>query len=224
VPRESGSGERPAAIVDVDGTLVDSVYHHALAWHRALRRFEVVVPIWRIHRHIGMGGDQIVAALGGDELECDRGDEVREAHDEEFAPLMKEVPALPGARELLAELERRGHTVILASSAKDEELEHYLDLLDAREIADGWTSSADVEATKPHPELVDVAREKAGGGPAVMIGDSTWDCEAAARAGLPSVGVRTGGFGAEELRRAGAAVVVESLEALREELDATPLR
>ena len=119
----------PAAILDVDGTLVDTVYHHALAWHRALRRSELDVPVWRVHRHIGMGGDQMVAALCGQEVERDRGDAIREAESEEYDELIGEVRPLPGARELVEELKRRSHAVVLASSAKAGELDHYLDLL-----------------------------------------------------------------------------------------------
>jgi HAD superfamily hydrolase (TIGR01549 family) len=221
--REQVEGDRPGAILDVDGTLVDSVYHHALAWHRALRRCGAVVPVWRIHRHIGMGGDQLVAALCGEDFESEQGDEVREAEAECFEPMIEEVEPLEGARELLEELERRGHQIVLASSAKEPELEHYLDLLGARELADAWTSSADVDATKPDPDLVHTAMEQIGGGPGVMVGDSTWDCEAAGRAGLPVVGVLTGGFGDAELRDAGARPVFESLTALRDGLDRTPL-
>lgn len=213
----------PAAILDVDGTLVDTVYHHALSWHRALSRHGQDVPVWRIHRHIGMGGDQIVVALCGEEVERELGEAVRKAESEEFQPLIDEVRPLPGARELVEELKRRGHGVVLASSAKEEELEHYLDLLDARELADDWTSSADVDATKPNPDLIQTALEKVGGGPAVMFGDATWDAKAAARAGLPTVGVLTGGFGEAELRDAGADPVFESLHDLRERLDDTPL-
>ena len=106
---------------------------------------------------------------------------------------------------------------------RQDEVDHYLDLLDARELADDWTTSADVEATKPEPDLVQAAVEKAGGGEAVMIGDSTWDCEAAKRAGLETVAVLTGGFSEEELREAGAVAVYESIEKLRESLDETPL-
>jgi HAD superfamily hydrolase (TIGR01509 family) len=214
---------RPAAILDVDGTLMDTVYHHALAWHRALRDHGIEVPLWRIHRHIGMGGDQIVEALCGEDVEREHGDEIRDAEGEQFEPLMEEVRPLPGARELIAELKRRGHSVVLASSAKEHELEHYLDLLDAREAADAWTSSADVDATKPDPDLIETALEQAGGKPAVMVGDSTWDCKAAARAGIPTVGVLTGGFGEAELREEGAEPVFDSLEALRSGLDRTPL-
>jgi phosphoglycolate phosphatase-like HAD superfamily hydrolase len=112
---------------------------------------------------------------------------------------------------------------VLASSAKPDEVEHYLDLLDAREIARDWTDSGDVERTKPEPDLVAAAVEKAGGGPAVMVGDSTWDCEAARRAGLETVGVLTGGFSEAELVEAGAACVFRSLEELRKGLAGTPL-
>jgi HAD superfamily hydrolase (TIGR01509 family) len=137
--------------------------------------------------------------------------------------LIDEVRPLAGSRELIADLKRRGHAVVLASSAKPDEVEHYLDLLDARQLADGWTHSGDVERTKPEPDLVVAAIEKAGGGPAVMVGDSTWDCEAAKRANVPAVAVLTGGFSAAELREAGAVCVFESVEELRAGIETTPL-
>jgi HAD superfamily hydrolase (TIGR01509 family) len=212
-----------AAILDVDGTLVDTNYQHAIAWYRAFRRHGIVLPIWRIHRHIGMGGDQLVAALCGEEGERDKGDDVRSAEKPLYEELIDEVEPLEGARDLILDLKQRGHAVVLASSAKAEEVEHYLDLLDARELADDWTTSADVDATKPEPDLVQAAVEKAGGGEAVMVGDSTWDCEAAGRAGLETVAVLTGGFSEQELRGAGAVVVFESIQELRGSLDETPL-
>ena len=140
-----------------------------------------------------------------------------------YRELMGEVEPLQGARELIEDLKKRGHAVVLASSAKKVEVEHYLDLLDARELADDWTTSDDVEATKPEPDLVVAAVEKAGGGEAVMVGDSTWDCEAAKRAGLDTIAVLTGGFSEAELRDAGALAVYSSIEELRESLDETPL-
>ncbi len=212
-----------AAILDVDGTLVDTNYHHALAWYRAFVQHEVTLPLWRIHRHIGMGGDQLVAALAGERFDAEHGDDVRAAEKALYMALIHEVRPLADARELIADLKRDGHAVVLASSAKPQEVEHYLDLLDARELADGWTHSGDVERTKPHPDLVAAAVEKAGGGEAVMVGDSTWDCEAAERAGLPTVGVLTGGFSEQELREAGAACIFRSLAELREGLADTPL-
>ena len=214
----------PVAILDIDGTLVDTNYHHALAWYRAFDRHGVTLPVWRIHRHIGMGGDQLVEALAGADVEREKGDAIRDSEKELYAELIGEVKPLPDARRLIEVLKERGHSVVLASSAKDQEVEHYLDLLDARDLADDWTSSGDVEETKPHPDLVEAAIEKAGGGDAVMIGDSTWDCEAAKRAGVPTVAVLTGGFSDRELRDAGAAVVFESMADLIEKLDETPLR
>ena len=204
-----------AAILDIDGTLVDTNYHHTLAWWRAFRRHDVDIALWRIHRHIGMGGDHLIASLAGDEVEESKGDEIRETEGELYMELIDEVRPLQGARDLIEDLKGRGHSVVLASSAKEHEVEHYLDLLDARELADDWTSSGDVEETKPAPDLVEVAMEKAGDGPAVMIGDSTWDCEAAERAGVPTVAVLTGGFSEQELLDAGAVRVFESIDALR---------
>src|SRR5919204_5792427 len=137
--------------------------------------------------------------------------------------LIDEVEPLDGAHQLIEDLKGRGHTVVLASSAKPDELEHYLDLRDARRLADAWTNSGDVERTKPYPDLVSSALEKAGDRDGVMLGDSTWDCEAAANADIPAIGVRTGGFSDEELRDAGAKMVFHSLQELRDKLDETPL-
>ena len=213
---------RPAAILDVDGTLVDTNYHHALAWWRAFRQHGHVLPLWRIHRHIGMGGDQLVASLLSDAVEEQEGEAIRAAEKALYLALIEEVEPLRGARALIEDLKDRGHAVVLASSAKSDEVDHYLDLLDARDLADGWTTSADVERTKPAPDLVAAAVEKAGGGDAVMVGDSTWDCEAAKRAGLKTIAVLTGGFSEQELLDAGAACVFESIDALRLGLDDTP--
>jgi len=212
------------AILDVDGTLVDTNYHHALAWYRAFRQHGVVLPLWRIHRHVGMGGDQLVGALAGDGIEADHGDDVRAAEKALYMSLIVEVEPLEGARELIEALVREGHSVVLASSAKQDEVEHYLELLDAREMVDGWTTSDDVERTKPEPDLVAAAIERAGGGAgdAVMLGDSTWDCESAGRAGVPVVGVLTGGLSEQELLDAGAKCVFGSLTELRTGLRRTP--
>ena len=214
------------AILDIDGTLVDTNYHHAVAWYRAFRQHGFVLPLWRIHRHIGMGGDQLVAALAGDGFEREQGDAVRAAETVLYTELIGEVEPLAGAREVLEDLKSSGHAVVLASSAKPDELEHYLTLLDARSLVDGWTDSGDVERTKPEPDLVLAALEKAGAEPddAVMIGDSVWDCRAAEGAGTRSIGVLTGGFCEHELLEAGASKVFTSVADLRERLAETPLR
>jgi HAD superfamily hydrolase (TIGR01549 family) len=204
-------------VLDVDGTLVDTNYQHAIAWHRAFRDHAYRVAIWEIHRHIGMGGDQLVESLLGEEAENADGDELRDAHSEAYGKLIGEVEAMEGASELIADLDDAGATVILASSAEREELERYVDLLGAGERIAGATSSADAERTKPHPELVETALEKYGSdGPALMVGDSTWDVKAAAAAGVPTLALLTGGFSAAELREAGAAEVERSLASVRE--------
>jgi HAD superfamily hydrolase (TIGR01509 family) len=213
----------PAAILDIDGTLVDTNYHHSIAWYRAFRQNGVVLPIWRIHRHMGMGGDQLVAAVADEKTEEEKGDDIRTAEKALYMALIEEIEPMKGARELIVDLKDRGHTVVLASSAKKDEVEHYLDLLDARELADGWTTSADVEETKPQPDLVNAAMEKAGSDGAVMVGDTPWDIKAADAAGIETIAVITGGFSRAELEEAGAAVVFESVAELRERLDETPL-
>ena len=213
----------PAAILDIYGTLVDTNYHHAMAWYRAFHQHEIVLPIWRIHTHMGMGGDQLVGSLCGERTEKEKGDDIRAAEKVLYAELIGEVEPLKGARELIEELKGRGHAVVLASSAKEDEVDHYLDLLDARELTDDWTTSADVESTKPHPDLVQAALDKAGTGEGVMVGDTTWDCEAAERAGVPAIAVLTGGFSEAELREAGAVDVFTSIAELRGALDETPL-
>jgi HAD superfamily hydrolase (TIGR01509 family) len=213
------------AVLDIDGTLVDTNYHHAVAWYRAFRQSGIVLPIWRIHRQIGMGGDQLVGALTSDEFEREHGDEVRAAEKTLYFELIDEVEPMEGSRELIEDLKRRGHTVVLASSAKEDEVEKYLDLLDARELADSWTTSADVKETKPQPDLVNAALERSGGSAdeAVMVGDTPWDVHAATNAGVKTITVRTGGFGDDELRDAGSIEVYESVAELRSKLDETPL-
>lgn len=214
------------AILDIDGTLVDTNYHHAVAWYRAFRAHGFVIPLWQIHRHIGMGGDQLVAALAGEGFDREHGDEVRAAEKILYLQLIEETQPLTGARALIEDLKAAGYTVILASSAKSDELEHYLKLLDAHSLVDGWTDSGDVEQTKPEPDLVLAALEKAGSDAkdAVMIGDSTWDCEAAKRAKVRSIGVLTGGFSESELLDAGAEKVFTSVDELRKHLDADVVR
>jgi HAD superfamily hydrolase (TIGR01509 family) len=216
------------AILDVDGTLVDTNYHHAIAWFRAFRRHDVTVPIWRIHRHIGMGGDQLIGAVAGEEVEERLGDDIRDAESELYRELIDEVRTMEGSRELIEHLRAHGNIVILASSAKDWEVDHYIELLDVGEIVDGWTTSADVEQTKPEPDLVHAALEKAEQvnretDGATLIGDTVWDVEAANRAGVETLAVLTGGFSEQELRDAGARDVFTSVDELRERLVETPL-
>jgi HAD superfamily hydrolase (TIGR01509 family) len=212
------------AILDVDGTLVDTNYHHAIAWFRAFRRHFITVPIWRIHRHIGMGGDQLVAAVAGDAVEERAGDRIREAESELYRGLIGEVQAMEGSRELIEDLRGAENVVVLASSAKEWEVEHYIELLDAAEIVDAWTTSADVESTKPEPDLIKAALDKVDGdgADALLIGDTVWDVEAAKRAGVETLAVLTGGFSEQELRDAGAKDVFTSVNEVRHSLSPRP--
>ena len=161
-----------SVLLDVDGTLVDSNYQHVLAWQRAFAEYDLVPGNWRIHRHIGMGGDKLVPALVGDEVEQRHGDALRAAWREHVEPLLDEIRPVTGARELLVALKERGAVVVLASSGLAEHVERWLDLLDARDLADEWTTSDDAEESKPDPELFAIAKDRAGSGPAVAIGDA----------------------------------------------------
>jgi HAD superfamily hydrolase (TIGR01549 family) len=212
-----------AALLDVDGTLVDTNYHHTLAWYRAFREHGIALPVWRIHRHVGMGGDQLVPALIPG-IERERHDAIEETRAQRYAELLDEVQAFDQAHELLEDLKASGVTVVLASSSPKDELDHYLDLLDARAVAVAWTTKDDVDTTKPAPDLVVAALEKAGTRDALMVGDTAWDIEAARKAGVDTtICVMTGGWSRQELLDAGAAAVYESIGELRQELDRPPL-
>jgi HAD superfamily hydrolase (TIGR01549 family) len=212
-----------AALLDVDGTLVDSNYHHVLAWARALARYDLTPSLWRVHRHIGMGGDQFVTAVAGEQAEKEHGDALRQAWAEEFDRLLDEVHAVARATELLHALRDRGWPVILATSGKPHHVDHFLDLLGARDLLTGWTTSEDVEQTKPATDLIQVSLRKAGVERGVMVGDSRWDFESSRRAGLPGVGLLTGGFSREELLDAGADEVHTDLDELLDSLDGSLL-
>jgi HAD superfamily hydrolase (TIGR01549 family) len=199
------------ALLDVDGTLVDSSYQHVLAWQRAFTEHDLTVPAWRIHRHLGMGGDQLVPALVGTDVEREQGDDLRASWRTHVDPLLDEVRPLEGATELIQGLRDLGLTVVLASSGPAEHVERYVDLVRARDLAEAWTTADDVATTKPAPDLLEVALRKGGGSRALTIGDSTWDCEASRRLGAECVAVRTGGFGRDELLAAGARDVYDSL-------------
>ena len=210
-------------VLDVDGTLVDSVYVHVTAWMRAFRGIGVPVEGWRIHRAIGMGGDRLVAEVAGRRVEEALGDQVRELHDQEYDDAVAGVLPLPGADDLLETLKQRGFAVVLASSGTKTQTEQALDLLDRADLADGWVCSADVDTSKPAPDLVEAAIARVGGGHAVMVGDAVWDVAAARSAGIDAIGLRCGGFGEAELRDAGALSVFDSPQDLVDRFEASGL-
>ena len=204
-------------VLDVDGTLVDTNYQHALAWSRAFARQDLYPPVWRLHRAIGMGGDRLVAAVAGDDVEQRHGDAVRAAWVEEFDPFLSEVRVLSGATDLLRFLRDSGLTVVLATSGKPEHVDHYLDLLDGRELARTWVTAEDAEESKPAPDIVRLALDQVDAPTAVMVGDTPWDVQAAAALDVPTVCVRTGGFADCELYDAGAVAVLDDLPTLQAE-------
>lgn len=207
-------------VFDVDGTLVDSTYQHALAWSRAFTAVGMRLPVWRLHRHIGVGGDKLVAAVAGDDAEQAHGEQLRSLHGQRFAALRPEVVPLDGAVRLLAAAHERGLRVALATSGDSEETEHYLDLLGCRDLVDGWASSEDVDRSKPDPDVVGAAVRRVGGGRALVVGDSPWDCRAASRLRLPAVGLRCGGYASQELTDAGAIRVYDGPAELAADLAA----
>jgi HAD superfamily hydrolase (TIGR01549 family) len=206
-------------VLDVDGTLVDSNYHHTLAWWRAFRDQGYDVPAWRIHRAIGMGGDRLVAAVAGDEAESRAGDRIRGAWEKHYDSVLDEVQPLRDAPELLATLRHRGFQVALASSGIPRHTRHAVDVLEADDDAATTTTSEDAEESKPDPELLEVALDRVDADRAVLIGDSVWDVRSGREAGIPVIGVLTGGFGRAELEDAGADLVCDDVRYLGDHLD-----
>jgi HAD superfamily hydrolase (TIGR01509 family) len=212
----------PAVLFDVDGTLVDSNYLHVYAWLRAFDAEGMNVPAWRIHRGIGMDGSALVAKLSGDAA-ADVQDRLTEAHSRFYGELKPLLAPLPGARELLRRIGDLGMQVVLASSAPEDELENLRKVLDCDDVISETTSSHDVDTAKPEPGIVQVALDRAGvtADNAVFVGDAVWDAKAAAQAGLPCVGVLSGGTSAAELEAAGASPIFTGPQDLLEHLDAT---
>ena len=210
----------PAALLDVDGTLVDSNYVHTLAWFRSLRAHGHVVPMARIHRLVGMGADQFLGALLGEHDQA-----VEDGWQEEFARMRDEIPALPGAANLARVLKEGGLTVVLATSGKPDDVEVLRQTLDADRWVDDAVNSSEVESSKPAPDIFARALEVAGAeaGDAVVVGDTVWDVRAAAACDLPCVAVTCGGISRGELEEAGAVAVYRDPEELVSQLERSPL-
>lgn len=203
------ASDHAAIVFDIDGTLVDSTYHHAVAWQRAFDREHLPVPLWRIHRSIGMGGDKLVAHVAGERVERRAGDRLRTLWREEYVRIKGDTYPLPGATELVRRLGEAGYLVALASSGDPEfAREAVADLGIGGDIA-ALRTAEDVEESKPHPELVRVTLEAVRARSAVVVGDTPYDVEAAERAGLRCIGLRSGGYCEAELAEAGAVHVAD---------------
>jgi len=214
----------PAVLFDVDGTLVDSNFLHVHAWYRAFNEATVGVEAWRIHRSIGMDGSTLVSSLaeGADDDTRSRLKDLHSRYYQEAAQLLRR---LPGARDLLEAVDNLGLQIVLATSAPEDELSILREVLASDDLVSAVTSSKDVDTAKPQPDIVQVALDRAavGAANAVFVGDTVWDVEACERAGVPTIGVLSGGVSRDELERAGARAVFEDPRELCAHLDSTTI-
>jgi HAD superfamily hydrolase (TIGR01509 family) len=222
---DTGSTRPPGAVLfDIDGTLVDSNYVHVNAWLYAFRAVGHPVDAWRVHRGQGMGSSQLLATLLGEAAE-QIGPQAEQRHSEHYRQTSDLLRAFDGARELIAAVAHRGAKVVLASSAAPDELDRLRTILDIEDTVAEFTAAQDVEAAKPEPDLVHVALQRAEvtADRAVFVGDTVWDVQAAGKAGVPCVGLLSGGISAAELTVAGAVAVYDDCRTLLRELDTSPL-
>ncbi len=220
------NGKRPtAALFDVDGTLVDTNYLHAVTWWEAFTQAGFQVKMAEIHRAIGMGSDQMLDKLLPADRDKDADADLRAAHSALYSVYWSRLRPLPGAADLLRACKRRGLAVVLASSAAEPEFGVLRAALDAEDAIDAATFSGDVESSKPAPDLVEAALAKAGASAAeaVFIGDTVWDVEACQKAAVRCIGLLSGGVSRDELISAGAAEIYSDPAELLAALDGSLL-
>jgi HAD superfamily hydrolase (TIGR01549 family) len=205
------------AVVDIDGTLIDSTYHHIVAWSQAFAQAGIPVESWRLHRHMGMGGDRLIAAVTNDAVEASMGDTLRTLWRHNYDTLQHYVRPLDGANELLQALASAGLKVVIASSGDPHHTRHALRILQI-ERSFPVIDADDAPSSKPAPDLIKAAVTKVGGERAVMIGDTQWDVEAALSCGHPAIALCTGGVESTVLSMSAAAVFATPRD-LAERLD-----
>jgi HAD superfamily hydrolase (TIGR01509 family) len=219
------SDRQPEGVLfDLDGTLVDTTYLHAVAWTRALREAGYHVDTATVHRAVGMTGDALIPHVV-DGHDPARDDEVKTRHAELYHAARDQVVAFNGARELLARVRAQGSRVVIVTSATEGDIGPLLQVLDADELLDVVTDSSDAQESKPSPDLVEAALHKAGlePGQVVFVGDSVWDVESSGRLAIPCVGLECGGTSRQELLEAGAVEAFRDPGALLRELDGSVL-
>ncbi|MFF2843606.1 HAD family hydrolase [Paenarthrobacter sp. NPDC057981] len=207
-------------LFDVDGTLIDSSYFHAMAWWQAFRREGFDVEMSAIHRCVGMGGDRLIQSLVPDSTE-ELQEALKSSHSAVFSTFWPALRTFDAARDLLAACSEAGLAVGLASSAQDRDLEVSRKLLDAGSSIDAWTSSNDAKESKPAPDILEACLEKLKLTPrdVVFVGDAVWDVKAGAAIGIPVIALTCGGISEAELRDAGAAEVYDNPRHLLENLE-----
>lgn len=216
----SNPRRRRGVLFDLDGTLVDTNYPHVLAWWHAFRTAGYTVAMSDIHQKIGMGADLLVRAL------IDKDDQrVATAHRHFYAPHLEQLQPFPAATELLRAAAGLGLEVVLASSAEQEEVDALIAALGCEDLVSAVTTSADADAPKPAPDILEAALAQTGlhASDCVLVGDTVWDVEAAAKAGMPCVGVLSGGISAAELREAGAVEIYSDVADLLQGLESSRL-
>ncbi|MFI7356056.1 HAD family hydrolase [Streptomyces avidinii] len=213
-----------AALFDVDGTLADTNHLHVTCWWEALRQAGHTVPMHRVHRALGLPGDDLIARLLGDDRDKSGDDTLSTAHDTLYATYFDRLPSFDRAADLLRELDRSGWRVVLVTSANSRELEALKRAIDADDALTATASSDDVSEGKPAPDPVHHALDLAGAAAsrAVFVGDSVWDMKAAVRAGVTGVGLLCGGIPRADLAEAGARAVYGDPADLLEHLDSSP--
>lgn len=216
---------RPAVLFDVDGTLVDSNYLHAHAWHRAFNELRIPVQSWQIHRSIGMDGKKLLETLASEADEETR-DELKDLHTRFYQETTSLLSPLPGAREILDRIDSLGLQVVLATSAPEDEFATLRAVLDRDDLISTATSAQDVETAKPEPDIVQIALARAEVSPerAVFVGDAVWDAQASVAAGVACIGVLSGGVSRSELEEAGATVVFDNALDLCTHLAESPVQ
>ncbi len=203
-------------VLDIDGTLMDTNYLHIEAWARAFEEVGHRVPRSELHKQIGKGSSLLIQEFVEDEEKIEK---IEELHTEFYGELQEHGHPLPGAKKLISSLLERGYEVWFVTSAKDEELEHHMEELEAEGKITGVVNSSAVENSKPAPDIFELTLERAGASPdeTVAVGDAIWDIESASAAGIRTVAVLTGGaFSRQELEEAGAVGVYENCAALLE--------
>lgn len=205
------------AVVDLDGTLIDSTYHHIVAWSQAFAQVGIPVEAWRLHRHMGMGGDRLIAAVTNDAIEVSMGDTLRTLWRHNYDAIKHYVRPLDGANELLRALADAGLKVVIASSGDPHHTRHALRILRI-DRSFPVIDADDAPLSKPAPDLIQAAVDKVSGERAVVIGDTQWDMEASLRCGHPAIALCTGGLESTVFGMSAAAVYATPRD-LAERLD-----